>query len=188
MAQAQVPHRFVDGTAAIAEEVNTNFATLASFLNDALIHKDGSKAMTGHLALTSAAPSQPLHAASKGYVDLKAAEAPQWGGILGSVQVAGPIPPAAPRLRIAGGRNSTNTLDHEGCITIGFPPNCFPNGVLSLQVTPLGNIGANANSVYNARQISNTQFKVQFTQADGAGAGAPRIGMAASVAWLALGW
>jgi len=46
MATASVTNLFVDSTAAEAAQVNTNFADLVTFLNNSVIHKDGTKAMT----------------------------------------------------------------------------------------------------------------------------------------------
>lgn len=53
MATASVTNTFVAGTSAVASEVNTNFSDLVSFLNNSVIHKDGSKSMTGALAMGS---------------------------------------------------------------------------------------------------------------------------------------
>lgn len=68
MATAAVTHTFTAGTAAQAAQVNTNFSDLVSFLNNSVVHKDGSVAMTGQLSL-SADPTASQHAARKQYVD-----------------------------------------------------------------------------------------------------------------------
>lgn len=49
MATASVTNTFVASTAAVASEVNTNFTDLVTFLNNQVIHKDGSKAFTGNM-------------------------------------------------------------------------------------------------------------------------------------------
>lgn len=47
MATASVPNgNFVNGTPADADEVDANFAALVSFLNNSVVHRDGTKAMT----------------------------------------------------------------------------------------------------------------------------------------------
>lgn len=46
MATAAVTNTFVTATPALAAEVNTNFSNLVDFLNNSVIHKDGTKAMT----------------------------------------------------------------------------------------------------------------------------------------------
>lgn len=48
MATASVTNTFVAGTAAEAAEVNTNFTNLVTFLNNSVVHQDGSKAMTAN--------------------------------------------------------------------------------------------------------------------------------------------
>lgn len=53
MATASVTNSFVNGTTADATEVNTNFTDLVTFLNSSVVHVDGSKAMTGALAMGS---------------------------------------------------------------------------------------------------------------------------------------
>lgn len=53
MATASVTNTFVAGTSAVAAEVNTNFSDLVTFLNNSVIHKDGSKTMTGALDMGS---------------------------------------------------------------------------------------------------------------------------------------
>lgn len=46
MATASVPNAFTNATPADASEVNANFTSLVSFLNNSTVHVDGSKAMT----------------------------------------------------------------------------------------------------------------------------------------------
>lgn len=46
MATASVSNTFVASTPAEAAEVNTNFTNLVTFLNNSVVHRDGSKAMT----------------------------------------------------------------------------------------------------------------------------------------------
>lgn len=53
MATASVTNDFTNGTTADAEQVDTNFNDLVTFLNNNVIHVDGSKTMTGNLALGS---------------------------------------------------------------------------------------------------------------------------------------
>jgi len=46
MATASVPNVFVNSTPADATQVNANFASLVTFANNQVVHRDGSKAMT----------------------------------------------------------------------------------------------------------------------------------------------
>lgn len=51
MATAAVTNDFVSSTTIVSDDVDTNFTDLVSFLNSNVVHVDGSKAMTGALAL-----------------------------------------------------------------------------------------------------------------------------------------
>lgn len=51
MATASVTNTFTNGTAADAIQVNTNFADLVSFLNNSVVHRDGTKAFTAAQAM-----------------------------------------------------------------------------------------------------------------------------------------
>lgn len=53
MATASVTNSFTNGTTADATEVNTNFSDLVTFLNNSVVHRDGSKAMTAALPMGS---------------------------------------------------------------------------------------------------------------------------------------
>lgn len=58
-----------NGDPASATPVDGNFDTLATFVDQELVNRDGSVAMVGELTLSSSTPSGGLVAASKGYVD-----------------------------------------------------------------------------------------------------------------------
>ena len=65
----------VNGTPNDATPVDGNFDLLATHIDDELINRDGSLAMSGELTLSSSTPSGALVAASKGYVDTQTATA-----------------------------------------------------------------------------------------------------------------
>jgi len=75
MATASVSNTFVNGTAADATEVNTNFSDVVDFANNSVIHRDGSKAMTSAFDAGSnkivnvTSPTVGTDAANKTYVD-----------------------------------------------------------------------------------------------------------------------
>lgn len=75
MATAAVTYTFTNGTPADASEVNTNFTALTNFLNNSVVHRDGSKAMTaamdaGGFKITNlGTPTGNADAATKLYVD-----------------------------------------------------------------------------------------------------------------------
>jgi hypothetical protein len=53
MATASVTNTFANSTTADATEVNTNFSDLVTFLNNSVVHLDGSKTLTGTLVLAA---------------------------------------------------------------------------------------------------------------------------------------
>lgn len=69
MATLTKQYTFSALTSARAAEVNTNFDQIVSFINTNMMQKDGSTAFTGYPLLPGSAPTNTLHAASKGYVD-----------------------------------------------------------------------------------------------------------------------
>jgi hypothetical protein len=69
VASAGVSTLFSARTTTDADEVNGNFTELVDFLNDNVLHKDGSKEMLGFLSLPTATSTN--HAANKAYVDNK---------------------------------------------------------------------------------------------------------------------
>lgn len=71
MATVSIPYTFVNGGTqnADATQVNSNFSTLASFLNTEVIQRDASVAFTQIPTLPSTTPTNANHATRKGYVD-----------------------------------------------------------------------------------------------------------------------
>lgn len=75
MATAAVTYVFTNGTSADASEVNSNFTALTNFLNNSVVHRDGSKAMTASFDAGSnkivnvSTPTASTDAANKAYVD-----------------------------------------------------------------------------------------------------------------------
>jgi hypothetical protein len=70
MATVTIPFTFVNNTQnADATQVNSNFSTLASFLNTEVIQRDASVAFTQIPTLPSTTPTLANHATRKGYVD-----------------------------------------------------------------------------------------------------------------------
>lgn len=69
MATAAVTYTFSPSTLIQSSQVNTDFSDLVSFLNNQVIHKDGSIAATAHLSGPSGDPSTSTQYANKAYVD-----------------------------------------------------------------------------------------------------------------------
>jgi hypothetical protein len=69
----------VTGELALAAEVNANFDAIEEFLNDEVIQKDGTRAMTAALGLPASDPVSANQATRKSYVDRQ-------GGVVQSYQ------------------------------------------------------------------------------------------------------
>lgn len=69
MATASVTYTFTGGGNAVASEVNTDFTDIVNFLNNDVLHVDGSKPMGAALTLVNADPVNDNDAARKKYVD-----------------------------------------------------------------------------------------------------------------------
>lgn len=70
MATASIPYTFSNNTQnADATQVNSNFSTLATFLNTEVIQRDGTIAFTQIPTLPATSPTNANHATRKGYVD-----------------------------------------------------------------------------------------------------------------------
>jgi hypothetical protein len=93
MATASVTNTFVNAATADADDVNTNFSDLVTFLNASVVHVDGSKAFTA--VQTGVAPTSDLHLSTKKYVDDKAALAPLVAGTRAFTGVQSGVTPTA---------------------------------------------------------------------------------------------
>jgi hypothetical protein len=69
MATANVSYTFVNGATGDGTQVNQNFTDLVNFLNNSVVHKDGSTTMTGALTLPASDPVSENQATRKSYVD-----------------------------------------------------------------------------------------------------------------------
>lgn len=83
MATASVPHDFVASTPAVADDVDANFTAVTDFLNDEVVHRDGSKSFTA--VVSGVTPTSSTHLATKGYVDGVAAA----GEVTGVIKMFG---------------------------------------------------------------------------------------------------
>lgn len=70
---ASVTYNFTNGTASDAEQVDTNFNDLVSYINTNAILKDGTVAFTGVVTGPATDPTLANHLTRKSYVDAKAA-------------------------------------------------------------------------------------------------------------------
>jgi len=68
-ADAAVTNNFTAGTPAVADDVDTNFADLVTWLNTNAVHLDGSKAFTGIPSGPASDPTTANQLTRKAYVD-----------------------------------------------------------------------------------------------------------------------
>lgn len=87
MATASVTNTFTNGTTADATEVNTNFNDLVTFVNGSVLHLDGSKTMTGSLAMGS----NTITGLANGAADTDAANRRQGDVFLIPFQISGTL-------------------------------------------------------------------------------------------------
>lgn len=78
------PHTFIDGTDAVAAEVNSDFDTLYTWVNTQGIHRDGTLAFTAHPSGPSSDPSADNQYARKAYVDVPRFAASASGTLFGT--------------------------------------------------------------------------------------------------------
>lgn len=183
---------FSAGTNAASSEVNVNFDDIIAFLNNNVLHVDGSKAMTGLLTLKAASPTSDNHAARKKYVDdeletHESAAVPhgrfaKWNGSASSPIVGSGGPSTSQTLRMTGGYNAGNT-DGSGDIQINFTP-AFSNGVIAVSATLVGDFANQLNSHCQVRGVSKTGMKVRVYDGDGASHTSDPV----KVTWTAIGW
>jgi len=69
-----VTYDFVQGTPANADDVDTNFSDITTWINTNAAHLDGTKSFTGMVTLPATDPSVGNHATRKAYVDAQIAK------------------------------------------------------------------------------------------------------------------
>lgn len=187
---------FVAATTINPSQVNANFDDLYTFVNNSLVHVDGSRAMTGALDLVAADPTSGNQATRKSYVDAQvatantaAANALTTAGYKaralasnGSIQMTPPALPnwATTPLLIQGGRLDVTT-NGAGDFTITFPQ-AFPNGLLAVT----------CNSLIAARNFfltvhdtgTNSAVAVRVYQQGGG----VLASLATTINYIAIGW
>jgi hypothetical protein len=182
-----------------ASEINQNFADISTFLNNSVVHVDGSKAFTGIPSIaTGIDPSASNHLSRKAYVDAgdllrPRVPAPDSGlsfsAVVGGVPTVGTSQLLIQAGTFSGSTNASGTLANN----ITFPT-AFPNGVLSLTVTP---VYTSTRSVFHSVRITTqakTGFNVDAWELVGTTAFGlpwnlnPCISQTIKFNWIAIGW
>ena len=156
MATASITNTFVNQTPAEAAEVNENFSDVVSFLNNSVIHTDGTKAMTAsfdagsHKIVNLATPTTGTDAATKAYADALATSGATavWTRTT-NVSISAGDPGG-----IIQWENETNDVDGWGPTTSGGDVNAFftcpADGVYTITVAVKKASGAGLPRIYLA--------------------------------------
>lgn len=180
-------------------EVNQSFAEIATFLNNSVVHVDGSKAFTGIPSIaTGIDPSASNHLTRKAYVDAgdllrPKVPAPDSGSAFSAVVGGTPTVGTSQFLMQAGtfsgATNTAGTLANN----VSFPTS-FPNGLLSLTVVP---VYSSSRSVFHSVRVTvqnKTGFNVDAWELNGTTAFGlpynlnPCVSQTIKFNWIAIGW
>lgn len=183
MATASVTNTFVAGTTANPSTVNQNFTDLLTFLNNSVVHVDGSKAMTAALTLNT--ESSANHATRKTYVDaatLLRVLTDQTSANSNTV-AGGTWTPTTQQLRIITG--SVVGTFSSGHLTVVFPDTGFPTGCIAV-IPSMGDGGSGGEPLFVSlveASASKLQFECVAANANGVGlSGSGRVN------YVAFGW
>lgn len=90
MATASVSYSFVNGATNDGPQVTQNFTDVVNFLNNQVVHKDGSVTMTGALSLPASDPVSANQAARKSYVDSSLSTSMPIGSLVSYIGASAP--------------------------------------------------------------------------------------------------
>lgn len=189
-------YTFAAGNKVKASEVNQNFTDVTTFLNNSVVHVDGSKPFTGIPSIsTGTNPTLDNHLARKAYVDagdLLRVKVPSGGTIttvVGGTPTVGTAQFIVQAGTFSGNTNSSGTLD----TAVSFPT-AFPNGLVALVVTP---VYQSTRSVFHSVRITS-QTKSNFNVDAWELAGTTAFGLPYNLTpsnaqpikfnWFAVGW
>lgn len=202
MATLTKQYTFTADTDAVASQVNTNFDDIVSFINNQLVHLDGSKTMTGILTLPASDPVSSNQAARKAYVDAQVATKASTASVtseastratedtkrvkmVASGNAQAPLDTAAPDWTVTQALMQGGTLvgptNAAGDITITFPQ-AFPTACLAVVVN-LADIGAGPYYAVVHNSGLRTGVAVRILNASGVG-----VEETIRLNWLAVGW
>lgn len=170
MANYTTTYTFTAGTKIKASEANANFSNIASFLNDSVMHVDGSKSFTGVPTVAGAAAVNPTSAnqlTRKQYVDDQ--DTTITTTVTSNKTAADNAFLKRPQFtddnRIIRAADFTGTTDANGEITVTFRNAAntntpFPNSVITVVATSgdVGASGSNAAAVVGIKSKSTTGF------------------------------
>lgn len=118
-------YTFLAGAVAQPNEVNVNFDDIIDFVNDEVVHKDGTVAMTAHLSGPATDPTAANQYTRKAYVDASDLLRPRMRGLLNGVVDTNTV-----QCYVTGG-SFVVTLDGSGNAAVPFQT-AFPNGIIAV--------------------------------------------------------
>lgn len=163
MASLDITNTHVAGTTAKAADVNQNFTDVESFVNNSVVHVDGTKPLTGQLTLFSSSPTNALHAASKGYADNQDKYRYKYVGIGNNAMTRGTAPVVGTDEVIMLGGMVTATTSGLGVISIPFnqPYNKVISVTVSINSEPAGALRPASQQAVRVATVSDTNFEAQ---------------------------
>lgn len=173
---------FTPGTTALSSQLNTNLDDIANFLNNGVIHADGSKAFTAVPTGPATDPSSDNHLARKRYVDDGSRKRPVFPNTTGTSSILGTY--NGQQTTIKAGFN-TGLTGPEGNFIIDFG-GAFPNGIVSLVLTCVAQPGYNyLRSQAGIYLIDLGKATIRISDSN---TGASLLGTNIGVTWMAIGW
>lgn len=180
MATAAITYTFVANTLITASEANTNFQDLVDFLNQEVVHKDGSVAFTAHASGPASNPTTDNQYSRKAFVDAGDLARVKRGADTMAALVGGSTDFTTKQLLFQGGYKEVLT-DGNGFTTVTFPT-AFPTGLLTF--VACGADYTDGPCIFSLG--AHTAAGADVYIADDTGG--PRNTETIKFAWLAVGW
>lgn len=186
MASASVTNTFVASTTANPSAVNQNFTDLLAFLNNSVVHVDGSKAMTAALTLNTESSSN--HATRKTYVDAAVLLRPQVGQTAPSTETeaGGTWTPTTQQLILQTG-SFTITGDGSASQFSKALAVAFPNGLVTHFGQPASLDAASSTPHVQPIAASSSKTTLRFRVTSAGEAVIPN-GNQIQINYVAYGW
>lgn len=197
MANLNKQYTFTSGTVIDPAKVNTNFDDLVAFVNNSVIHVDGTKAFTGLPSLPTdpTASNQP---ARKGYVDAGDTAAINSAAAAAATLYGTRAKTGGSNTALVGAALGGNTMqvhagyvagstDATGNISLSYGP--FPNGVGCVIAIPVGGGAMSAaNFLRGTCRITGQGLSGCSVRWVDSPTGNSIVSAAVDFCWIAIGW
>jgi len=170
---------FVAETDILPNQVNANFDDMYTFINNSVVHVDGSKAMTAALTLPAADPTSDNQAARKAYVDARVATRADPAAVTAAQTTANA---ALPATHINGGLVMNTQANGAGDISIPHGLGAVPRSVVVIPYLP-GGVSAPWSMAVENRDAANFNIRVYHDEGTNV---SQWPGITISFFWIAL--